>query len=65
MDVPAVNNSNCFNSSVGQADGGPMGFNFVYTAVGQSFTSAAATLVQYSWTTLLLVLTVSLFSTVL
>jgi hypothetical protein len=63
--VPPVNNSNCFNSSVGQGNGGPMGFNFVYTAVGQAATSAAAALVQYSWTTVLLVLTVSLFSTVL
>jgi len=42
-----------------------MGFNFVYTAVGQVASSGAAALVQYSWTTALLLLTVSLFSTVL
>lgn len=63
--MPPVNSSNCFNSSIGQGNGGPMGFNFVYTAVGQSVISAASTLVQFSWTTFLVVLTVSLFSTVL
>jgi hypothetical protein len=34
-DVDPVNSSNCLNST-GGSQGGPMGFNYVYTAVGQS-----------------------------
>lgn len=34
-DVAPVNSSNCFNST-GGSQGGPMGFNYVYTATGQT-----------------------------
>jgi hypothetical protein len=65
VDVPPVNSSNCYNSSVGQGNGGPMGFNFVYTAIGQTPTSATSALVRLSWSTFLILVTASLFSTVL
>lgn len=47
-DANPVNKSNCFNST-GGAEGGPMGFNFVYTATGQT---AGAMNLAMSWTAL-------------
>jgi hypothetical protein len=61
-DVPEVNSSNCFNSSVGQNDGGPMGFNFVYTATGLTAGSSTVTI---SWTTFLVVVAASIFASLM
>jgi len=33
--VEPVNSSNCFNST-GGSEGGPIGFNYIYTATGQT-----------------------------
>ena len=64
QDVPEVNSSNCFNSSVGQNDGGPMGFNFVYTATGQVAGSGSTT-IAVSWTTFLVIVAASLFASLM
>jgi hypothetical protein len=56
-DANEVNKSNCFNSTGGD-QGGPMGFNFVYTTVSQ--TSAAITLAM-SWTALFATLSTAFF----
>lgn len=58
-DVPEVNSSNCFNSSVGQNNGGPIGQNFVYTAPGLTAGSSALNL---SWNTFLVLLFATLFA---
>jgi len=58
-DVAPVNSDNCFNSSVGQNNGGPLGFNFVYTAIGQT---AGASMVAISWTTFLVIGAASMFA---
>jgi len=51
-DVEKVDANNCFNST-GGAQGGPMGMNYVYTAVG--LTAGAARL-PLSWTTMATIL---------
>jgi len=62
LDVPKVNNSDCFNSSVNAGNGGPLGFNFVYTATGQT---AGSALVAVSWTTFLVLLAASFFAMII
>jgi len=59
--VAQVNSSNCYNST-GGAQGGPMGMNFVFTATG--LTSGALRLLT-TWTTLVAVLSTSVFALLL
>jgi len=61
-DVAQVNSSNCFNSTGTDGQGGPMGMNFVYTAVG--LTSGAVRL-PISSTTFGAILVASVFAVLL
>jgi hypothetical protein len=59
-DVAQVNQQNCFNSSIGHNDGGPIGQNFVYTASGLTAGSPAA--MSLSWTTFMVLFAASIFA---
>jgi hypothetical protein len=59
-DVPQVTEQNCFNSSIGRSDGGPIGQNFVYTASGLTAGSPAA--MSLSWTTFMVLFAASIFA---
>ena len=56
-DVAEVNKTNCYNSSGGD-QGGPMGFNFVYTATGQT---SGSTIVTTSWVVMLSTVSAALY----
>jgi len=59
-DVAQVNQQNCFNSSIGHNDGGPIGQNYVYTASGLTAGSPAA--MSLSWTTFMVLFAASIFA---
>jgi len=58
-DVALVTPDNCFNSTAGRNNGGPIGLNFVYTATGLTAGSAS---VVVSWTTFLVLLAATTFA---
>jgi len=61
QDVAQVNSSNCFNST-GGSQGGPLGMNYVFTATGLS--SSASTML-FSWTSITVLVTASIFASLL